>query len=72
MARAIYPYELSDPDFSWLINSFKENNPGYSLVEIGALPMVLIKDDQMIVPPVEALLPGNTEEQDPKEFNHED
>ena len=72
MARAIYPYELSDPDFSWLINSFKENNPGYSLVEIGALPMVLIKDDVVVVPPVEALVPGANEEQDPKEFSHED
>ncbi len=68
MARAIYPYELSDPDFAWLINSFKENNPGYSLVEIGALPMVLIKDNQVVLPVMEAIPTGVIEEQDPKEI----
>ena len=44
MCRAIYPHELSDPDFSWLITSFKENNPRYALVEISNLPMVLLKE----------------------------
>jgi len=44
MARAIYPHELSDPDFSWLINSFRESNPGYILVDTGSLPMVMIKE----------------------------
>lgn len=44
MCRAIYPHELADPDFSWLINSFRENNPSYALVDVSNLPMVLIKE----------------------------
>ncbi len=42
MGRPVYPYELSDPDFSWLITTFRENNPSYILVEEGCLPIVLV------------------------------
>lgn len=43
MARAVYPHELQDQDFSWLITRFQENNPNYALVDISSLPLVLIE-----------------------------
>lgn len=42
MGRPIYNYELTDPDFSWLISNFKENNPSYTLIESSGLPIVFI------------------------------
>jgi hypothetical protein len=42
MGRPIYSHELSDPDFSWLITSFQENNPNYSCVDSSCLPIVFI------------------------------
>ena len=48
MGRPIYPHELSDPDFSWLISSFKESHPNYQSVEIGLLPIVLIQNGDAI------------------------
>ena len=45
MGRPVYPHELVDPDFSWLISSFQENNPEYSSIESSVLPVVFIKDD---------------------------
>lgn len=42
MGRPIYNYELSDPDFSWLINNFKETHPEYSLIESSGLPLVFV------------------------------
>lgn len=43
MARAVYSYELEDPDFVWLINSFRETHPGYCLCDSPMLPVVLIR-----------------------------
>ena len=42
MARAIFPHEMSDPDFEWLISNFKETRPAYFTVEGACLPMILI------------------------------
>lgn len=42
MVRPIYAHEMCDPDFSWLINTFRENNPDYMAVESSCLPVVLI------------------------------
>lgn len=42
MGRPIYNYELSDPDFSWLINSYKENNPRYAFVDASGIPISFI------------------------------
>jgi len=42
MGRPIYPYELGDPDFSWLVINFNENFPYYCQVEDGCLPVVFI------------------------------
>ena len=44
MGRPIYPHEMGDPDFFWLISSFRENHPDFSLIEVGSLPMVLIHE----------------------------
>lgn len=46
MGRPVYSYELTDPDFSWLISNFRENNPGYCLVESSCLPIVFISDEK--------------------------
>lgn len=43
MGRPVYPYELGDPDFSWLISNFQEQHPNYSSSETTALPLVFIK-----------------------------
>ncbi len=42
MARPVYPHELCDPDFAWLISNFKEDHPEYVSVESTFLPLVLI------------------------------
>lgn len=42
MGRPVFPYELGDPDFSWLISNFQENNPEYAVVENSSLPVVFI------------------------------
>lgn len=44
MGRPVYPHELCDPDFSWLLTNFQESNPNYKPVERGCLPVVLICD----------------------------
>jgi hypothetical protein len=43
MARPVYPYELHDPDFCWLIDNFRENNPQYIMYEDTCLPLVFIE-----------------------------
>lgn len=50
MARPVYPYELSDPDMSWLVNNFRENNANYIAVESTCLPVVLIKISDSNIP----------------------
>lgn len=42
MVRPIYPHELSDPDFSWLVNTFLDNHPSCCAVESSGLPVILI------------------------------
>ncbi|MCI5064290.1 hypothetical protein MRY87_01045 [bacterium] len=44
MARPVYPYEMSDPDFVWLLETYRDNNPGYFLVQETCLPLVLIAE----------------------------
>lgn len=45
MGRPIYPYELGDQDFSWLITTYQESHPGYIMVDSIGVPLVLIKVD---------------------------
>lgn len=44
MANIIYPYELTDPDFSWLISNFLEAHPNSISLEVETLPVVLLLD----------------------------
>ena len=45
MGRPIYPHELEDPDFAWLISTFRESNPNCSPVENTCLPIVFLKEE---------------------------
>jgi hypothetical protein len=47
MARAIYPHELTDPDFQWLVSTFRENRPNLLVVEETSLPLVFILLDSV-------------------------
>lgn len=44
MGRPVYPYELGDPDFSWLVTNFADQNPQYCQVEISNNPLTFILD----------------------------
>ena len=57
MGRPVYPYELGDPDFTWLISNFRDNNPEYSVVEDTCLPVVFIGDAYPIVEGEEKFVP---------------
>lgn len=46
MGRPIFPHEVSDPDFAWLISNFQDSNPQYVLVELTSLPLVFVRDDR--------------------------
>jgi hypothetical protein len=46
MARAVYLYELTDPDFSWLVNSFRDHHPEYIFVEQDSLPVLFISTNE--------------------------
>jgi len=57
MGRPLYPYELTDADFSWLMHTFQEHNPKYTVVEVSCLPIVLLPnsfDSNSTQPPVAA------------------
>jgi hypothetical protein len=43
VARAIFPHELQDPDFAWLIDSFRESNPDVFLVEGPCIPVTFVR-----------------------------
>ena len=43
MCRPIYPYELGDPDFSWLLATFQESHPNYILIDSSCLPLILVE-----------------------------
>ena len=53
MGRPVYPYELVDPDFCWLISNFQETFPEYRSVESPTLPVVFIsfEPDEDVVSP---------------------
>ena len=71
MARAVYQYELSDPDFSWLLSSFQENHPEYRSIESGSLPVTFIRCEHLAIAesapsfqPMEASVPSLADEDD--------
>ena len=43
MARPMYPHELGDADFSWLISTFLEQHPNYIQLDSTCLPVVLLE-----------------------------
>lgn len=45
MGRPVYPHELTDPDFSWLISSFREAHPDYQLLDVPCMALVFVKCD---------------------------
>jgi hypothetical protein len=47
MARPVYPHELVDPDFQWLVNTYKESHPEAVTVDSSCLPVVLILIEEM-------------------------
>lgn len=42
MARAVYPHEVTDPDFQWLLNNYCESHPGAMKLDADCLPVVII------------------------------
>ncbi len=70
MGRPIYPYELSDPDFAWLISNFQESHPQFLLVESDCLPIVFVESSQTpILNRDLPMLPGRKELPGPEESN---
>ena len=60
MGRPVFPYELADPDFCWLVTNFLDRNPQYTSIETSSLPVVFIgpgsteeKEEVLMVPPTE-------------------
>lgn len=43
MARPVYPYELSDPDFVWLIETFLEGRSDFVTLQEACLPVILFQ-----------------------------
>lgn len=51
MDRAVYQYELSDPDFAWLLRTFQESNPDYYFASSSYQPVTLIRAEPGTVAP---------------------
>jgi hypothetical protein len=47
MGRPVYPHELVDPDFAWLISNFKEKRPSYQCLDLALLPIVLFETPEL-------------------------
>ena len=72
MARAVFPHEITDPDFQWLLNTYCESHPNSIRIENSCLPVVVVIGDTTmpaVVNPVAgeevlALPPGDVGESD--------
>lgn len=51
MDRAVYQYELTDPDFAWLLRTFQESNPDYYYAASPYQPVTLIRAEPGTVAP---------------------
>lgn len=63
MARGIFPHEISDPDFQWLIKNYCDSKGAVAVVDSGCLPLVivLLEDEKAPLPIAEIsseALPG--------------
>lgn len=45
MGRPVFPHELIDPDFTWLVTNYRDNHPQSVSVESTCLPVVFITED---------------------------
>lgn len=72
MARAVFPHEVTDPDFQWLLSTYCEAHPAAMMIDISCVPVVVLLFDQRIAIRQEhgatggllALPPGQGEEGD--------
>lgn len=46
MARGIFPHEITDPDFQWLIKNYCETSAPVAVVDAGCLPLVMVLLDE--------------------------
>ena len=46
MARGIFPHEITDPDFQWLIKNYMEKSAPVAVVDSGCLPLVMVLLDE--------------------------
>lgn len=61
MGRPVYPYELADPDFCWLVTNFQDRNPNYSSVETSSLPVVFIGETAEAVEQALTVVPAKAD-----------
>jgi hypothetical protein len=52
MARGIFPHEISDPDFQWLIKNYCESRGPVAVVDAGCLPVVIVLLDENAKPTI--------------------
>lgn len=45
MGRPVFPHELIDPDFTWLITNYRDSHPQSVSVESTCLPVVFIAEE---------------------------
>lgn len=62
MDRAVFQYELADPDFAWLLRTFQESNPDYYFATSPYQPVTLIRAEPGTLAP--ALLVAPFEDDD--------
>ena len=72
MARPIYPHELTDPDFQWLISTYKDGNPDSVVIEGTCLPVVLVRCESIPVAPEPIAVAPSDPNADPSEEFIED
>ncbi len=57
MGRPVYPHELNDPDFTWLLNSFRESNPHCVVVDSPCMPVVIFREGSPLLDAAEVEKP---------------
>ena len=77
MARGIFPHEIADPDYQWLIKNYCETSAPVAVVDSGCLPVVMIlleKDDRPLATPdivATSLVGGMGDSRDPHASHEE-
>jgi len=68
MGRPVFPFELTDPDFTWLLNSYQENNPNHTCFECDSLPIVLLKLEKECVQNTLPFVPESQDSESTENF----